>query len=336
MQYDKAVNYLKNLNSQKNRLEAAQRIFLYCEYAKCNPDELLLKKSGFGETEAERLLDGFRNLEEYPESLKWVTISSIRGFYRVNYRDLAKQAGKMEYNVKKTYTLLNVEQKCRLYKAAYTPRDHAIIMLALTTAIANDSFTHLHWSHFEPEWTKQDIPHISLPPTALKGHGKGKYRNVRQETFITPEAKTVILEYRDWFSKTFEYVWKPDDPVFMAIKGGVDPMVDFGRTVMRISDRSEVKFSIHDGRRIVQTALESHSCPNNWIKKIKGRKCSGEEAPYSRPAIEKLREAYQRALPDLEFLGTGYGKANERSAEDEEIISNIIAAVKAGKMKFTP
>ena len=55
--------------------------------------------------------------------------------------------------------------------------------------------------------------------------------------------------------------------------------------------RANANFTFHDGRRIVQTALENSGCPINWIKKIKGRKVIGEEAPYSKPLIEQLRSS---------------------------------------------
>ncbi|MFX1538303.1 MAG: hypothetical protein ACFFDI_29285 [Promethearchaeota archaeon] len=52
----------------------------------------------------------------------------------------------------------------------------------------------------------------------------------------------------------------------------------------------------------METALENVATPSNWIQKIKGRKVRGEDAPYSKPAIEQLRAKYREALPDLEFL----------------------------------
>ena len=72
----------------------------------------------------------------------------------------------------------------------------------------------------------------------------------------------------------------------------------------------------------MQTALESVGCPGNWIKKIKGRKCSGEEAPYSKPAIEQLRKKYAEALPELEFLQDDEGRARviaEMKTENEDL-----------------
>ena len=74
--------------------------------------------------------------------------------------------------------------------------------------------------------------------------------------------------------------------------------------VQVISERAGIPFSIHDGRRIVETALENVSTPRNWIQKVKGRKVRGEDAPYSKPAIEQLRHKYREALPELEFILT--------------------------------
>lgn len=89
-----------------------------------------------------------------------------------------------------------------------------------------------------------------------------------------------------------------------------------------LQKRANVDLTLHDGRWIVQTALENAGCPNNWIKKVKGRKCQGEEAPYSKPNTEQLRQKYREALPDLKFLSeadsTIKGKIEELSAKAAE------------------
>jgi len=72
--------------------------------------------------------------------------------------------------------------------------------------------------------------------------------------------------------------------------------------MVNLSKRAGVKYGIHDGRIIVQTALENVKVSPQWIRKIKGRKVKGEESPYSKPAIEQLRAKYREALPELEFL----------------------------------
>ena len=84
--------------------------------------------------------------------------------------------------------------------------------------------------------------------------------------------------------------------MLLQTKRGIGEPLDYGmiaKTMLKMSKRSGIAWSSHDGRRILQTALESVGTPNNWIKKFKGRKVSGEESPYSNPAIEQLREKYR-------------------------------------------
>jgi hypothetical protein len=85
-------------------------------------------------------------------------------------------------------------------------------------AMAAETLTKLCWSHFEEDWQRRDIPHSSIPSNILKEHGEGRYRNVRQETFITPEAKRELQKYREWMSKRNGYVWSDDDFVFLDVR----------------------------------------------------------------------------------------------------------------------
>jgi hypothetical protein len=71
-------------------------------------------------------------------------------------------------------------------------------MLGSTSALALETLSRLRFFHFEENWPNQEIPHISLPSDLVKGHGKGKYRGVRQKTFITPAAKKILIEYKQW------------------------------------------------------------------------------------------------------------------------------------------
>lgn len=148
-----------------------------------------------------------------------------------------------------------------------------------------------------------------------------------------------MIEYREWFSKTFNYFWKDDDYVFLSIRNNVGEKLSYmsvGVEVVRITKRAGIKFSIHDGRRIVQTALESVGTSPQWIRKIKGRKVSGEESPYSRPAIEQLRGKYREALGELEFLGVGSVEVNGLSAEKFEKINKLLDLLESGHFKLVP
>jgi uncharacterized coiled-coil protein SlyX len=302
-QYECVQTYLSKLNSYRE--DAAFNLWLFCDWTSKKPDELLAMKAAFDDFTVERLLDKLViSKTKFPDTIKYHVIMTVRGFFRANYRQLQSQAGRMEYP-NKGQTSPSKPKRLALFKACYSPRDRALALVSGCTAIALGTMFQLRWSHFEEDWMKQDVPHISIPPELLKGHGKGKYRGTRQETFLTPEAKNVLIEYRDWFSKTFNYTWSNDGYVFLSTRGNIGEPLTYkviSKTMHNLSRRSGVKWTVHDGRRIVQTALESSGCPNNWIKKIKGRKCSGEEAPYSKPNIEQLREKYREALPELEFL----------------------------------
>jgi len=92
--------------------------------------------------------------------------------------------------------------------------------------------------------------------------------------------------------------------VFLSMETPYEPLKyqAIGNAILRVSKTAKVPFGAHDGRRIVETALENVGTPRNWIQKIKGRKVRGEDSPYSKPAIEQLRKKYREALPELEFL----------------------------------
>jgi hypothetical protein len=319
--------YLQRLNANKAR--AAVFIYLYCEWADKTPEQLLDLKDSFESSEAERLLDRFTIAEtDFPDSIRWNMINAVKAFYRANYRQLQSAAGAFDYVVKKSKGAPSKAVRLALFKACYTPRDRALVMASTCTAIARETLSLIRWKHFEEDWLQQDVPCIQIPSALIKGHGKGKYKGVKQVSFLTPEAKRVFREYRDWYSKTFNHVWREDDYVFLIVRAKVRGEVreehvpldkdGISSALIRISERAGVDFSSHDGRRIVQTALENHGVSPQWIRKIKGRKVKGEESPYSKPAIEQLRAKYREALPDLQFLSqtddqaTGFSPAEAK------------------------
>ena len=289
-----------------------------------NPDQLLDLKKDYNSLEAEKLLDSLANAKViFPEKRKWHIAQCLRGFFRTNYRQLQAQAGRsMPYIQNESHTVPSKETRLAVFKACRNPRDQALVMIGATSAIALESLSKLRFYHFEEGWETQECPHISLPSDLVKGHGKGKYRGVRQETFITNEAKRVVIEYREWMEKNFGHKWTNEDYVFLSVKRNISEPLTIRMIAKKatiLEQRANANFTFHDGRRIVQTALENAGCPINWIKKIKGRKVSGEEAPYSRPLIEQLRSKYKQALPDLEFLSEGVRVVDETKLNELEL-----------------
>ena len=282
----------------------ALSLWYYCDWTRKTPDTLLKLKSGFEDLGAERLLDKFVVCGGYPQSLKWKTVLAVRSFYRCNYRELQREAGRMEYYHVKPQRSPSKHRRLELYQACFNPRDRALVCVALCSALALETVSRLRWFHFEEGWMARETPHISVPGELLKGHGKGKYKGIRQETFITSEAKRELLRYRDFMTKRYGVMWQEDMHVFLALERAHPPLSynALANLMYRLSHTAHVGFSIHDGRRIVETALENVGCPRNWVQKIKGRKVRGEDAPYSKPAVEQLRVKYVEALSELEFL----------------------------------
>jgi len=299
--------WLASLQTQGKR---CQYLFLFCDWAKIEPPSLLDMKNN-GSLEAEYLLDDFASLDgtadaPYPNSVMVNVVNAVRSYCRKNYQSLEPTAGAITLRKVRAYRKHTQEQLRRIFNVCLNPRDKSLVATCFSTALAKETLMEFRWSHFEDDWENQATPHISIPDTLLKGHGRGRWKGVEQHTFLTPEAKRCLLNYRDWMRNTRQVEFRREGHIYLALHEpfGNLTMNTLGMIHTRISERLPFKFSWHDGRRYVQTALEEAGLTRNWVQKIKGRRTRGEDAPYSLPEIEKLRTAFQKALPCLCFLET--------------------------------
>ena len=279
---------------------------MFCDWSGLTPEELYALKDDPKSLEAEYLLDRFVADEEAPftESVKWGIIQAVKSFFSHNYRDLAKKSGRIIVTRKRPQRKPSKEELVRLWKACYTPRDRALITFVNSTAIAKGTLCQLTWSEFEEGWEDQEIPCIVVPAEKLKGHGIGRWQGIKQVTFLTPEAKKELIEYKEWMEERMGRGFTKDDRVWLDVYEPYKPLTHsgLGMLIWKLSKRAGVKFSWHDARRYVETALEEAKINPNWLRKIRGRKVRGEESPYSKPAIEQLRAAFREAVSALQFL----------------------------------
>jgi integrase len=303
-QYPSVTTWLGKIQ-EKN--QSAYRLWQFCSWAKTDPEKLLSLKSNPASKEAERLLDRFVASSDLTESVRFNVSSAVKSFFKHNYCDLARASGALAYTKVKPYHRLTKVELKKLHDPIYclTPRDRSIISLLASTAIAKETVAKLMWKHLEEDWEKQEIPHISIPPELIKGHGKGKYQGVRQETFLTPTAKKDLITYKNWIEEKMGRKFENNDPIYVSVYAPYEKMAyaTFATAMRELSLRAKIPFSPHDFRRYVETALESINIHPNWARKIRGRKVRGEESPYSQPAIEQLREKYREAVDLLEFTG---------------------------------
>ena len=341
-QFETAKRYLSKINAKKE--VRAQYLYTYCDWAEKNPDALLQLKFNSDPNhfdDAENLLDRFvTDYDKMPESMVRGVSIVVRGFYSRNRRRLEK-AGEVEYSPKKAQKKPSKQERFKLFQACYNPRDKVAITLPNCSAIALETLSHLRWDMFEHDWMQQDIPHISIDSEFLKGHGKGKYRGVRQETFCTPECKRLLIDYRGWYTKTFRYIWQDDDHVLLDVKDKIGGPLSYGglaNMIRIIAERAGVSFGIHDGRRVLNTALQDVECDPNWIQMAMGRKVPGNKNPYTKPNIEQLRSKFKKALPELEFLGVGFKNDSfaDWTPEERQKLKKIVEWFEAGELVHKP
>jgi len=323
--YPKVMTWLAKLQRKEN---PAWFLWIYCKETGKNPDELLALKSDPKSHEAEYLLDKFvAEQNDMTNSIKVGIVIAVKSFYKHNYCDLAKASGAITFIKKKPYRKHTKEELLKIYRAAHTPRDRALITFVFSTSIAKESLTKIQWKHLEPDWENQELPHIALPDLLIKGHGRGKYKGVEQHTFLTTEAKRDLIEYKDWLERIKGIKPTSEDSIFIEVHAPYRALKDntLSKIAMVLSRRSGVAFGWHDGRRYVETALEETKINPNWARKIRGRKVRGEEAPYSRPAIEQLRNAYREGVPLLEFTQpTSLMELKERQAVVERLNAKMM------------
>lgn len=76
----------------------------------------------------------------------------------------------------------------------------------------------------------------------------------------------------------------------------------------------EKRLSAHSFRMFLQTQLEAAGVNPNWIDQVLGHKLINSRDAYSLPSDQQLREAYEKAYPQLRVF---------KSAELEDRLSDL-------------
>lgn len=333
-QYPEVERWLTHLQRKES---SALLFYNFCQWAHKTPPELIALKEKDATVSpppntVEKLLDDFcgRDLADFTKTKKYGTAIQVKSFFKWSYRSLEKASGIVNWEKVKPYNPMSKEGLRKLYNRALNPRDRALIPFVTCTGIAKETLSNLTWGLFEQDWETKEIPCIEIPPELLKGHGKGKYKGVRQVTFLTPEAKRELLNYKQWIEDKLGRKLTPNEHIWLGTYKPYEPLsyAMLGNAIVILSDNASVPFSLHDGRRWVNTALEQTGISPNWARKIRGRKVKGEEAPYSQPAKEQLRAKFREAVPTLEFI-------NEASTVSKEVEERLRALEKL-KTELTP
>jgi hypothetical protein len=317
------------LGHVQKKEDNAYNLYRFCNYVGKSPIELLALKDSPASKDAEKLLDDFcrGDILGFTNSQQYVTSISVKSFFRWSYVDLAKASGIVNLQKVKPYHALTKEKLRKLWVWALNPRDKSLITFVNSTAIAKETLLHLTWGHLEENWENKELPCVNIGSEFLKGHGKGKYRDVRQVTFLTPESQRDLRNYKEWLESPQKLGRKltPQDKIWLETCQPYRPVAydTLGKLITTLSQNANVPFSWHDARRWVNTALEGISISPNWARKIRGRKVKGEEAPYSQPAIEQLRAKFAEAVPLLQFTSEASTTLESRVKDLEKLTASL-------------
>ncbi len=318
--FEETKQWLGRFKIGTTKVRYAKYLMTYVAHTGLGPKQLIELKQNQKNHDAEKLLDRFVAEADIPQStLRNISIA-VKSFYKWNYEDLARACGRVNRAKVKPYRT-PTQKDLKTFIIGTNPRDKALILFMSATRIREETVTLLNWHHVWKDLFEEprDPPHIGLMAKELKGKGGRNYNDLEQHTFLTPDAKEALLAYKKWREdRTGEKV-TPESPLFTSTYSRRKKKERIGtdlirKTFKRASERTGLKFSAHDVGRFTQTQLENARIQPNWVKKITGHKVKGEENPYSRPKIEKLREAYRTAIP---FLTTDI---KEVSAEQMELI----------------
>ena len=304
-QHEETKQWLGRFKIGITKIRYARYLLTYCRYTGLNPGQLIELKQQQQNHDAEKLLDRFVAEADIPQSTVGNISIAVKSFYKWNYEDLARASGRVVRAKIHPYRTPTQKDLKRLIIAT-NPRDKAVILFMAATRVREKTVCLLNWDHLWHDLFEEptDPPHIPIMARDLKGGGGNNYAGLEQHTFLTPDSKKALLEYKEWREKRTGETITRKSPLFKSVYrrslANERVTTDLIRKILvRASKRTGLKFSPHDLGRFTQTQLENAGIQPNWIKKIVGHKVRGEENPYSRPKIEQLREAYKRAIPFL-------------------------------------
>jgi len=265
-------------------------------------------------------------LEDYLEKATFKLGGKLRikhaviSFYKKNGRPLSSDVAEKWVQREKEpseYKIPTVEDVENMANNTDNIRDEAIIWFLESTGFRRSTVPLLKWKdlqevrHVNGEiklcsiFEKQKQGELDVLAPIFIGIGserlKGKYQHVQQLTFLHFKAYKVLMEYKKFLERELKVKIEPTTPVFLTLRKpfrAVDGIVVYEAVVeSSVSAFGNGKiFKPHDLRRFNQTMLEKARVPENWVKRIQGKKLARQQKPYSLPQIKELHEAYKSAV----------------------------------------
>lgn len=253
-------------------------------------------------------------------SVKAESKNAIISFFKHNWRNLNPNvASDIEAPEAKKRTPI-IEDIQALDANMTTARDKALVWFFPSTAVRVETLTKLTKGDLKPTNDAEVPYYLEIEAKRLKGAGIGKYKGIKQVTFI---HKLAWQKLQDYFAeaKRKGYNLTDNSPLFIAYKGhfskeekklavkpkrirvmtqGAINQVYDNASLSAWKDLEVKRFSPHDFRDFIQSQLENANVNANIIAPIMAHKPKNAvDSHYSSHMWQELFPKYKQALPYL-------------------------------------
>lgn len=304
------------LSSKLTKEKFTEYFKVYCDAVQKTPDQLIaLKVEGLQnvgtekEWQAENLLENYFAETHMKPTARLMLRNAVFSFYKHNRRALEAQTASNVKNEtpESKKRKPTTEDLTVLESVSHSARDKALIWFFGSTSVRVGTLVLLKWQDLKPT-ENPNVPFvIEVESARLKGSGVGKYKGLKQITFLHKFAYEKLMTYKQEAQKK-GYDLKPDSPIFIAYwkKGKIQELTIKGMngifddlSLAAWGDLETKRFSPHDLREFFQSALENAGVQANIISPIMAHKVKGVDAHYSSHDFKELLIKYEIALPYL-------------------------------------
>jgi integrase len=310
---------LRSLTGSTLTIERGLNVMVhYCAWTGKDPDALIservhdLKEDDIRlrSRHEELLLKYFQTFKSRSTGVG--AMSHIKSFYRHNYVPLYC---KIPRAWRVTSDKVPTQGEIRRMMSVSNLRDRAVIAFLAQSGVRVGTLCQLTYGDVSQDLEAGKAPvHIKVMPFQAKGKRAEGY-----DTFLASEAADALKAYLDSRRRGTRHIpselIKPDAPLFRRQLNGDEESIPISHdSIEQLVTGAAIRANVieakkkpgdwsqvrpHCLRKFCQTSLERAGIPHNWVKRLLGHQLPASEDPYSKPTVEDLRKAYERALPHL-------------------------------------
>jgi integrase len=343
LSFPSSKRWVAGIQSEGTKNVYLPKLRQYCTATNKTPEELIqLKIDGLRHTgepnefQAEDLLEGYLyNNAELTDSAKIALRTSVMSFYAANRRHLLPDTANKISPPDPKQRKPKMEDLLKLDECMVTHRDRFALWLLASAPFRVGTATQLFWRDLQPTGDKDAPYRIVVESARLKGAGKGKYQKIKHVGFLHAYAAEKLERYKLELKEKGIAV-TDDSPLLMVYqmnksnKGKGDRLKSLtlifeDACLMAWHDLEAKRFSPHDLRDFVQSALENAKVHPNLIAPLLGHKVKGVDFHYSSHDLDELLQVFKSALPWLlpESIEELKAKTQKEIAEERKKLVNL-------------